>query len=444
MTSPPGPPKSWIPGRTIRLMQRDPLGFLGGLAAVYGDVVRFTFGPQPVYLFIHPDAVRDVLVTNGRSFMKGRVLQRSKILLGEGLLTSEGEQHQRQRRLAQPAFHRDRIQHYAETMIAAACVTRDRWRDGDVFDVSREMMRLTLAVVAKTLFDTDVDDDAEHIGAALTDVLELFNLVTNPFAELLQKLPLPSTRRFARARARLDETIYAMIEARRRSGEDRGDLLSMLLLAQDEDGAGGMSDRQVRDEAMTLFLAGHETTANALSWTWYLLSLHPEIEARFHRELEEVLEGRTPVPADFPRLEYTTMVLAESMRLFPPAWAIGRMSTADVEIAGYSVPAKSLVLVSPYLTQRDRRFFAEPAVFDPLRFTAEAKAARLKHSYFPFGGGTRQCIGESFAWSEGVLLLATIGQRWRLELAQTEPVVPKPLITLRPKGGIRMRAAARS
>jgi cytochrome P450 len=314
-----------------------------------------------------------------------------------------------------------------------------RWHDGETLDISQEMMRLTLAIVGKTLFDADVEREADEIGAALTAVMELFDMLLMPFSELLEKLPLPHVRRFRRAKERLDETIYRIIEERRGSTEDRGDLLSMLLSARDEEGdGGGMNDLQVRDEVMTLFLAGHETTSNALTWTWYLLSQHTEVEAKLHEELGAVLEGRPPTFEDVPRLRYTEMILAEAMRLYPPAWAIGRLTLKDYEVGGYTVPAKSLVLLSQYVTQRDERFFTDPARFDPERWTAEAKESRPPFSYFPFGGGPRRCIGEGFAWMEGILLIATLAQSWRMRLIPNHSVEPMPVITLRPKYGMRM------
>jgi cytochrome P450 len=307
------------------------------------------------------------------------------------------------------------------------------------------MMRLTLAVVGKTLFDADVESDADEVGAALAEVMSLFGYLMLPFSELLEKLPLPPRRRFERARARLDAVIYRIVEERRREGRDRGDLLSTLLHAVDEEGdRTGMTDEQLRDELMTIFLAGHETTANALAWTWYLLSQNPEVEARLHAELDEVLNGRLPTAEDFPRLRYAEMVVAESMRLYPPAWAVGRLALEDHEVGGYLIPRGSLVLVSQYVMHRDPRFWPEPERFDPGRWTPEAKAARPQFSYFPFGGGPRRCVGEGFAWMEAVLILATLARRWRLRLAPGAAVRTEPRITLRPgKGGMRMRAASR-
>jgi len=421
---PPGP-RSWVPGSSLRAMQRDPLSFLTRIAREFGDVAHFTFGPQHLYLVNEPDLIRDVLITKQHSFMKGRALQRTKLLLGEGLLTSEGDFHLRQRRLMQPAFHRDRLARYGEVMVANAERTASAWRDGETIDVAQEMMRLTLAIVAQTLFGSEVSGEADEISRALTELMEVFTISLNPFTQWLQKLPLPKTRATQRAIDRLDATVFRMIEERRRSGIDRGDLLSMLLLAQDEQGGGGMTDRQVRDEAMTLFLAGHETTANALSWTWYLLAQHPEVERRLH-------EGNDA---------YARMVLAESMRLYPPAWIIGRLALEDVEIGGYTIPRGAIVIVSQYVMHRDPRYWPDPERFDPLRFADDS--ARPKFAYFPFGGGSRICIGEGFAWMEGVLVLTTLARRWSLALAQPLPVLPKPVITLRPRGGIRMLPHAR-
>ncbi|HZH31376.1 MAG TPA: cytochrome P450 [Pyrinomonadaceae bacterium] len=420
--------------------RRDPLKFLTRLAREHGDAVQFRLGPQRALLLNHPELVRDALVTRGDHFHKGRALQRSKRLLGEGLLTSEGEYHRRQRRLAQPAFHRRRVESYGAVMVEYAARNSARWHDGETLDVAHEMMRLTLSIVGKTLFNSDVEAEADDIGRALTEMLELFQMLLLPYSEYLERLPLPANRRFTRARAKLDAVIYRIIDERRASGADTGDLLSMLLLAQDEEGAtGGMSDEQLRDEALTIFLAGHETTANALAWTWYLLAQNPEAEAALHAELDAVLEGaRLPTVEDLPRLPYTEMVLAESMRLYPPAWVVGRLAVKDYEVGGHVAEVGTLVLLSQYVMHRDPRFFPEPLRFDPARFTPEAKETRPQYAYFPFGGGARRCIGEGFAWMEGTLLVAAIARRWRMRLVPGQEVVPLPRMTLRPKHGLRM------
>ena len=441
---PPGPRRR-VPALSAFEMGRDPIAFLIRLRDTYGDIARVPLGSETLYLFSHPDLVRDVLVTNHRNFHKGRGLERAKMLLGDGLLTSEGEFHLRQRRLSQPAFHRQRIAGYGAIMAEYAASRRDGWQAGAVIDAHVEMMALTLAIVGKTLFDADVEDEAAEIGEALTTTFESFSFgFFLPFGHLLERLPLPATLRFRKARARLDATIYRLIEERRRSPSDRGDLLSMLLLAHDTEGdGGGMTDLQLRDEAMTIFLAGHETTANALTWTWYLLSQHPEVERRFHAEVDTALGGRAPTADDLAALPYTRMVLAESMRLYPPAWIVGRRALGPFEANGYTIPARSIVLACQYAMHRDARWFPEPDRFDPDRFGPEHQGDRPKFAYFPFGGGPRVCIGEQFAWMEGVLALATIAQRWRLRLVPSHPVALQPIITLRPKFGMRMTVEER-
>jgi cytochrome P450 len=436
-----------LKGRPIfgvfRDFHRDALAFIENTVRQHGDIVNFRLGSQNAYLINHPDWIKDVLVTHQSNFTKSRAAERLRALLGEGLLTSEGAFHHRQRRLAQPAFHRDRLMGYAAAMVECAVRCRDQWKPGATFDVSKEMMRLTLAVVGRTLFSADVASEADEIGAALTDVVHLFRTMLMPFSEWLEKLPFPHVRRFKRARDRLDQTIYRLIAERRASGRDTGDLLSMLLLAQDEEGDGGMTDQQVRDEALTLMLAGHETTANALTWSWYLLSQNPGAEGTFHAELDRVLNGRLPAFEDLAQLRYTEAVLAEALRLYPPAWAVGRRAKQDYPVGDYLIPARSIVLMSPWAVHRDPRWFPEPEKFDPERWGPEIAERRPKFSYFPFGGGARVCIGERFAWMEGVLLLAAIGQRWRLRLEPGHRVETKAVITLRPKFGMRMAAEVR-
>jgi cytochrome P450 len=345
--------------------------------------------------------------------------------------------------LAQPAFHRERIARYGEVMIDRAAKRGAMWRDGQELDIHHEMMGLTLSVVAKTLFDADVDEDADEIGRALTALVDLFPTLMKPLANLLRKLPLPQTIRLRRSIEMLDRTVYAIIEERRKSGDDRGDLLSMLLLAVDEEGDGGrMSNLQLRDEAMTLFLAGHETTANALAWTWYLLSLNPDALETMHREIDTVVGDRLPEPADYARLTFTEMVVAESMRMYPPAWAVSRLAIEDVMIGDWLVPAGAAAIASQAVTHRDPRWWPDPGRFEPLRFTAEAKAARPKLSYFPFGAGPRICIGEGFASMEAVLMVATLAQKWRMELVARD-VQAQASITLRPRGGMRVRLRSR-
>ena len=440
-------PKSRYPGELFWKLNRDRLGFLQKVAREHGDLARIDVVRTSLFLATHPDFVKDVLVTNNRLFGRGRGHLRMKLLLGDGLLTTDGEQHKRQRRLVQPAFHRQRIEGYGDTMAQRAEELALRWTDGRVVDVLDEMMGLTLVIVANTLFGATVDDEVQEIGSALTAVFEMFGFALMPFSELFDRLPIPTTLRLRRARARLDATIYRIIAERRRSAHDHGDLLSMLLMAQDtgDDGDGGsMTDVQLRDEATTLFVAGHETTSNALTWTWYALSGSLDAEAKMHAELDSVLNGRRPTGADLARLPYTRAVLAESMRLYPPVWGMGRRALASHTLGGFDIPSGSLVVVSPFITQRDARFFPEPERFLPERWLGEQPSERPRFSYFPFGGGARQCIGEQFAWMEGVLLLATIAQRWRLRLEPGHKVEFNPLITLRPKHGMRMTLHSRT
>ena len=443
-TLPPGPPSKFL-GLSFLSFRKDPIGFLSSTTRRYGDLVGFRFGTQWAVFINNPDLIKDVLVTHDHAFGKGRGLLRAKRLLGEGLLTSEGSFHRRQRRLAQPAFHRQRVQGYGTVMTHYADQLRQSWQEGSTLDIDHEMMRLTLAIVAKTLFDADVTGEAEAIGQALTTTMESWRQLMLPFAELLEKLPLPVFRRFREARDRLDATIYRIIKERRADPTDRGDLLSMLMAAQDSEGDGtSMSDLQLRDELMTLFLAGHETTANLLTWTWYLLSQHPEVESKLHEELNTVFSGRLPQPEDLPQLTYTEKVVAESMRLYPPAWIIGRRTLQEYEVSSYRLPPNTLILLSPFIMHRDERYHSDPQQFEPERWAPEAKAARPRFSYFPFGGGSRQCIGESFAWMEGILLVATLAQRWRMRLRPGHRVAPRPLVTLRPKFGMKMKIERRA
>jgi cytochrome P450 len=415
-----------------------PLPFFQNLARTYGDVVTYRMAGEEVFLISDPHLIKDILVTHQRQFIKGRGLQRTKRLLGEGLLTSEGAHHLRQRRLMQPAFHRDRIAGYGRTMVEYADRLRTQWTEGATVDVAHEMMRLTLSIVGKTLFDADVEGQAADVREALAGVMESFWMMMLPFAQLIERLPIPQMQRVRSSRQRLDAIIYGLIAERRASSRDHGDLLSMLLAAQDKDDGARMTDRQVRDEAMTIFLAGHETTASALTWIWYLLSRAPDVERRLHQELEQVLQGRLPSVADLSALRVTEQVITESMRLYPPAWILGRRALEPYKMGPYVAPANALVLISPWVVHRDPRFFANPDRFDPDRWTPEFKAALPQFAYFPFGGGPRRCIGDSFAWMELALVVATIAQRWTLRLVPDHPVEPHALVTLRTKHGMKM------
>jgi len=440
---PPGPKATFL-DTIIYRPGRDPLTFFSNLAKQYGDLAYLRMAGEHLFVASNPAVIRDVLVTHNQNFHKSRGLERMKILLGEGLLTSEDAFHLRQRRLMQPAFHRERIAAYASTMVAYADRVRRGWTPGATLDVALEMSRLTLLIVGKTLFDADVESQARDVGAAMSGLMDSFWTLMLPFGETLQRLPIPHLRRGRKARERLDAIIYGMIRERRENLGDRGDLLSMLLMAQDDEDKGrGMTDRQIRDEAMTIFLAGHETTANALTWTWYLLSQSPEVERRLHEEIDAVLERRLPRVADVDRLPYTTKVVTESMRLYPPAWLVGRRAVNEYSIGTYYVPPRSIIVMSQWIVHRDPRYYAEPDRFEPDRWTSEFKAALPRFAYFPFGGGPRQCIGESFAWMELVLLVATLAQQWKFELVPGHPAVPQAAVTLRPKYGMKMIATAR-
>jgi cytochrome P450 len=405
-------------------------------------VVRVRLPRFEAWLLNHPELVRDVLVAGHHGFVKGPTMQAAKRVLGESLLTGEGAFHRQQRRLIQPIFHHDRLRGYAGVMIEHADRVSGGWEDGQSIDVHAEMARLTLSVVGKALFGTDVEsEEARAIGVALTDSLALFGRVFSPLFPVMQRLPVPSIRRLGRAQRILDATIHRMIRERRAAAQPGSDLLSLLLAARD-DGT-GMSDQQVRDEAMTLFLAGHETTAVALTWTWYLLSEYPHVERRLHEELDHVLNGRLPAAADIPRLRYTGTILRESMRVLPPAWAIGRRTLGQHPIPGAIIPRGAVVVVSPYLVHHDERWWPQPEAFAPERWVGEEGIDRPRLAYFPFGAGPRMCVGEPFAWMESMLVLATIARRWRLRLAPGHRVGFQPSITLRPRNGMPMIAEAR-
>jgi cytochrome P450 len=358
----------------------------------------------------------------------------------------------RQRRIAAPAFHRQRIQAYADVMADRARHMRESWKTDATIDVGAEMMQLSLEIVARTLFNTDVTSEVRQINTEVNAIMDVYNLlVALPQAEKYLGAPIPGLMRFRRARKRLDAVVHKMIADRRRQQQtdatDHGDLLAMLMSTRDEEAASeaektGMTDEQLRDEILTIFLAGYETTANALTWTWLLLAQNPEPAARFYEGIDRVLNGRLPTLDDLPQLRYTEQVFAESMRLYPPAWAMGRQSTAPFSLGDYHFPAGTYFFFSQYIIQRSEEYFPDPLRFDPERFTPQNKAGRPRFAYFPFGGGGRQCIGEAFAWMEGVLLLATIGQNWRMELlpgAIQGPDHVQPKITLRPKYPIEMR-----
>jgi cytochrome P450 len=386
-----------------------------------------------------PELVESLLVSNHKHYHKDTGYAALRKAMGNGLVTSEGEFHLRQRRMIQPAFHKKRIDEYGEHMVHYARERGEGWTDGATMDVNAEMMAVTLKVIAKTMFDADVADEIEKVYEAVNVMLKYFERYVNPtIGKMFDSLPLESTRRLRESEKNLDEIIYRFIRERRENPEDKGDLLSMLLMAQGDDGS-GMTDAHVRDECITLFLAGHETTAVGLSWTWYLLSQHPEIEARLHEELDRVLEGgRAATAADVPQLDYTRRVLAESMRVRPPVPGFGRQAIRDNMLGAYQIFEGDNIVVSPYALQMRKEWFPEPDSFDPDRWLPERSAGIPKFAYFPFGGGVRKCIGEPFAWMEGILLLATFAQQWKFRLAPDAKIGMDVKVTLRPKYGMKM------
>jgi cytochrome P450 len=434
---PPSVSNPLTPSAALYAMRRDPLGFFTRLAAEQGDIARFKLGDHAhdVFLFNHPDYVREVLVTQDRSFTKWFAVDRIREVLGDGLFVSEGDFHLAQRRLAQPAFHRDCIGSYAGQMTTVAGRLRDRWQAGDTVDICREMNWLAMMIVASTVFGADVESDAEEIRAALGQILDQFERSLLPVADRVD---------FENALGRLNTVVYRMIKERRDGNVDSDDLLSVFLRAEDaEEGGRKMTDLQVRDEVMTIFLAGHETSANALAWSWYLLSQDAKVEAEFHNELDRVLAGRMPDVKDVADLSLTASIFAEALRLYPPVWAIGRQAIRDCSIGGCEVPRGAVVIVSPYVTHRDERWFPKPEVFDPERWTPAARADRPRFSYFPFSAGSRACLGEGFAGTEGVLCLAVLAQKWRLQLVPGHPIALQPQLTLRARHGIKMRVEPR-
>jgi cytochrome P450 len=439
---PPGPKGHPILG-VMPEFNRDSLGFVMKCRE-FGDVVRARFFYVTSYFLYNPNDIEDVLSTNARNFRKSMSLRSNFFhrLVGNGLLTSEGDFWRRQRRLAQPAFHRQRISGYGDVMVDYAERIGAKWYNGEVRDIQRDMMRLTLEIVVKTLFDSDVSEDADNVGRILSGLVKPFASQATLKWILDNRLPTPEHRRFHKAVGEIDKIVYRIIGERRASDYDQGDLLSMLLQAHDDDGS-QMTDAQLRDEVMTLFLAGHETTALVLMWSWYLLAKNPEAESKFHAELDEVLDGRLPQASDLPRLKYTEMIAKEAMRLYPPAYAVGREAIEDCEIGGYRVPRHTQIFAFQWATQRDPRYFDNPDAFEPERWTAEFSERLPKYAYFPFGGGPRQCIGNYFAMMEVVLVLATIGRRLKLSLASDEVVELWPAMSLRPKSGIKVVVSKR-
>ena len=474
---PPGP-SSRLPLKLFFDFLRDPLTVLQHLSKEYGDISHFKFGKQHIYLVNNPDYIKDVLVNYDNNFIKSRGLQLAKRVLGEGLLTSEGELHRRQRQLIQPVFHPDEIPNYANIMTDYTMDISRQWHDQDTIDIHKEFMHLTLAIVSKIFFNVSIEEsEIKEIDQCVTTIIEHFNQARMPFAGIIEKVPLPSNMRFHHAKKHLDKMIYRIIDNHVNSHDNdynkqQGrsyppkDLLSLLMRGQ-VDGHTSASEnnravnksnkkihniirtdrQQLRDNVMTIFLAGHETVANALTWTFYLLSQNPKEEKSLHDEVDSVLNDNdrtVPTAKDISKLEYTQRVFAESMRLYPPAWAIGRQAIKDCNIGDYVIPAGSSILMSQYLMHHDSRYFPEPEQFDPERWNPQEKAKRPRFSYFPFGGGVRSCIGETFAWMEGIVVIATIAQRWKMRVISEHPIVLQPLVTLRPKHGMQAKLIDRN
>src|SRR5467141_202886 len=432
----PAGPSEGLKRWSLGPLNNNPLEYFTKVAREYGDIAGMRVLNFKTIFINHPDLIEEVLVTNARKYSKGRVLRANRHVFGEGLLTSEGEFWLRQRRLAQPAFHRARIASYAATMVEYTQRMLNGWRGGEEHDAHQEMMRLTLQIVGKTLFDADVERDAQEVGKSLELLLEIgANFRRAIFVP--HWLPTPANLRVRREVKQIEKILYRIIAERRASGRDAGDLLSMLLSAQDEDGS-RMTDRQLRDETITLFLAGHETTASTLSWTWWLLAQNPRVEAKLHSELDAVLGGRTPTFADLPNLSYTGQVITESLRLYPPAWGLARVAIEDHEIAGYPVTKGMGVAMAQWVVHRDPRWYDAPEEFRPDRWEGDLLKRMPKFAYFPFGGGPRQCIGNAFALMEASLILATIAQKFRLRLVVSHRVEPLASITLRPRHGVRV------
>jgi cytochrome P450 len=422
----------------------DPLAFGVSIAREFGDIAHYQVGPLHVYQLNHPDFARQILVEEPEKFYKPRLIKQAfGAFAGQGLLTSDGAMWKQQRKLIQPAFHHAQLVTYGAVMVDHALRMLESLEDGAVLEIHELMPSLTLAIVVQTLFGADVTREATDVGPLMVAVLDAANDRLNSVLRLPSWLPTRRNRREKRALARLDELLNSFIAAHRASSEQPADLLSMLLAATDEDSGSRMSDRQLHEEMMTLFLAGHETTAMALTWTWYLLSQHPEVEERLVRELSRVLGGRAPTVADLPQLPYTDMVVREALRLYPPAAGFAREPIEDVHIGGYDVPKGSLVTVNTFALHHDPRFFDEPERFNPDRFSAGWEERIPRYAFLPFGGGPRVCIGNGFAMMEARLILATMVPRCQLTLEPGQDIVPMQLVTVRPKHGIRMKMTVR-
>ncbi|MGG3887374.1 cytochrome P450 [Brevibacillus panacihumi] len=438
-------PKGLPISGNVLAFRRDTLKFIRDAAKEYGDVVHFRFGPKRhVYMLNNPDMIKEVLVTKQAHFRKGKGLQVARAVVGDGILTSEGKKHIRQRRLMQPAFHRDRIAGYGDAMVRQGVELMEDWKDGEVRDIHQDMMKVTLAIITETMFGKTVKEGADKIGHAIDVGLKYVSTKATSFIDIPLSVPTRSNREFVESSEVLDKTIYGLIEERRKSTGNHTDLLAMLLAARDEDDGQGMTDEQVRDEVMTIFVAGHETTANTMSWIFYLLATHPEAEQKLHDELKSVLGGRLPTVEDIPNLTYVNLIISETLRLYPAAWTINREVVEPVEIGGHTYEPGDTLMMSQYVMHRQEKYFEDPDEFRPERFAGDLLKRIPAYAYFPFGGGPRICIGNNFALMEAALLLATIAQRYRLRLAEPDQKVElEPVVTLRPKNGLPMRLEKR-
>jgi cytochrome P450 len=424
-----------MPLRTLLNLYRNPLTAFQSLAREYGDVAVFHIAGQPVYLLNHPDLVEAILVANSRLASKRLGTRLMRRLMGGGLITSYDEEHLQQRRMLHPVFHRRHLADFSETMVDCARQVRDRWQDGERVEIFEEMTSLTLAVVGRTLFSTDFELEAEHIHQAVIVIQNRAHIANFILGELADKLPLPMAGRTRRAVERLNASIDRAI-AGHRTQMEQGDLLSLLLAAEDDHGK--LNDIQVRDQAMTIFLAGFETMAVTLTWTWHLLAQHPDIEARFQAEIDRVLMGRLPTAQDLPNLKYTRQVLTEVLRLYPPVWVHGRRLAAACRVGDWELPAGSFVIINHWLLHHDPRFHTDPERFDPDRWSEDATTSLPRLAYAPFSAGPRQCIGEGYAWMEGLLVLATLAQRWHIQSLPGHSAEMLPAFTLRPRNGMQM------
>jgi cytochrome P450 len=408
------------------------------MARQYGDIANFRLGGVDAYFVSHPDLVREVLIAQRASFTLSPLRKRLEMVVGQGLFTSEGELHARQRRLMQPVFRKSRIEAYARHMVSLAQHTRDRWAPGAEIDLAAEMMKLTMFIAAKTLYDHDIEGESDSVSRNLATLLGSFARLMSPFLRPALRLPLPSTLRVRKAIRELDEVIYGMIEQRRASAASGQDLLSLLMQAKDDQTQAQMTEKQLRDELLTLLIAGHETTANLLAWTFYLLAQAPEADAKLHAEARALLGGRSAfTTADTDAMKYGKQVILEGLRLYPPGWFIGRAALTEVTLGAYTLPKGAMVIMSQYVMHRDARFFEQPESFRPERWSEQFQERLPRGAYFPFSAGDRHCIGEGFAWQEALLLLATLVERWRFELLPGQRIRPKPSVTLRPDRPIR-------